>query len=59
MIEWVMTGLVTSMAVQKAKGRMASIAKKRDELEQRWGEEVSGTIPLDEEGFPFDPAGPR
>lgn len=54
MIEWAVTGLVASMAVQKAKGRVASVEKQLAEMEIRWGVEVNGTMQLDEEGFPVE-----
>lgn len=54
MIEWAVTGMVASMAVQKAKGRISSVEKKLAEMEERWGVEVNGTIQLDDEGFPVE-----
>lgn len=54
MIEWAVTGLVASMAVQKAKARINSIEKRSADMEERWGAEVNGTMQLDDEGFPID-----
>ncbi len=56
MIEWIVTGLVASMAVQKAKSRITSVKRRQEDLEKRWGREVSGQIPLDDEGFPLEPS---
>lgn len=51
MIEWVMTGLVAGIMVQKAKTRISEIEKRQNDLETRWGPEVTGEYQLDEEGF--------
>ncbi|PZQ47722.1 MAG: hypothetical protein DI551_02870 [Micavibrio aeruginosavorus] len=52
MIDWAMTGIVSSIMVQRAKGRTKEIKKQQAQLIERWGVEVTGTIPLDEYGFP-------
>lgn len=54
MIEWMVSGLVAGVAAQKAQSRIAAIEKKHIEMEHRWGAEVNGTVPLDDEGFPLD-----
>jgi hypothetical protein len=54
LIDWAMTGIVSSVIVQKTKGRLREIKKDQKELTERWGMEVTGTIPLDEFGFPKD-----
>lgn len=54
MIEWAVTGLVASMAVKKAKARIEAIEKRQAELERRWGEEVTGRLKLDDDGFPVE-----
>lgn len=51
-IDWSMTGIVSSMIVQKGKKRLKDIDKHKKEMVDRWGVEVTGTIPLDEFGFP-------
>ncbi len=56
MIEWVVTGLVASIMVQKAKARIGAIEKRQQQLEARWGQEVNGKQALDDEGFPIDNA---
>lgn len=52
LIDWAMTGIVSSIMVQKAKGRLQEIEKQQKALIDRWGLEVTGTVPLDEYGFP-------
>ncbi len=54
LIDWAMTGIVSSIMVQRAKARVKEIQKQQKELTDRWGQEVTGTIPLDEYGFPKD-----
>jgi len=54
LIDWAMTGIVSSIMVQKTKKRLSDILKEQKELTERWGHEVSGTVPLDEFGFPRD-----
>lgn len=51
-IDWAMTGIVSSLTIQKTKKRLKEIEKIKKELIERWGLEVTGTIPLDEYGFP-------
>ncbi len=52
LIDWAMTGIVSSIMVQKTKSRLKDIQKMQKDLTDRWGMEVTGTIPLDEFGFP-------
>lgn len=52
LIDWAMTGIVSSIMVQKSKSRLKEIKKEQEALAERWGAEVTGTIPLDEYGFP-------
>lgn len=54
LVDWALTGIVSSIVVQKTKRRLLDIEKTRKELVERWGAEVSGTIPLDELGFARD-----
>lgn len=53
LIDWSMSQIVSSIMVQKARGRIKDIRKKQETLAERWGEEVTGKIPLDEYGFPI------
>ncbi len=54
LIDWALTGIVSSIMVQRAKARIKEIHKQQKDLVDRWGPEVNGTIPLDEYGFPLD-----
>lgn len=53
-IDWAMTGIVSSIMVQRGKSRITSLHKAQKEMIERWGLEVNGTIPLDEYGFPVE-----
>lgn len=59
LIDWAMTGIVSSIMVQRTKGRLRDIQKLQKELTDQWGPEVTGTIPLDEFGFPKDMTPPK
>lgn len=59
LIDWAMAGIVSSIMVQKAKKRLKDIQKQQTDLVDRWGLEVTGTIPLDEFGFPKDENAPK
>lgn len=51
-IEWAIVGTASVFLVERAQIRVKTINKKQEDLVERWGAEVSGTIPLDEYGFP-------
>lgn len=53
-IDWAMTGLVAGILYDRGQKRAVAIKKKQEELVERWGKEVTGTIPLDEYGFALD-----
>lgn len=59
LIDWAMTGIVSTIMVQKYKKRLKTIEQEKLVLTERWGLEVSGTIPLDEQGFPKDVHGQK
>lgn len=59
LIDWAMTGIVSGIMVQRAKGRLKDIGKQQKELIDRWGPEVTGTLPLDEYGFPKEAFVPK
>lgn len=60
LIDWAMSGIVASVLYQKGLSRRGEIQKRQRELIERWGEEVTGNIPLDEHGFPLQKvAAPR
>ncbi|MFA5593602.1 MAG: hypothetical protein WC989_09865 [Micavibrio sp.] len=51
LIDWAMTGIVSSIMIQRGRKRLKDIEKSKVEMTERWGPEVTGTIPLDEYGF--------
>lgn len=53
MVETAMTGLVSSVLIERAKLRLKTIEKRQQELKRRWGEEVTGSVPLDYNGYPI------
>lgn len=53
LIDWTMTSLVASMVYQHALSRKKAIEERQTQLVERWGAEVNGTVPLDQEGFPL------
>lgn len=54
LIDWAMTGIIATIMYQKGQARMEEIKKIQKKLIERWGPEVTGTIPLDEYGYPID-----
>ncbi|MCB1783621.1 MAG: hypothetical protein KDI13_06455 [Alphaproteobacteria bacterium] len=54
MLNWCCVSFVSSLMYEKGKMRIKSIEKRREELVERWGEEVTGSIPLDPDGFPLE-----
>jgi hypothetical protein len=52
-LNWAMTGIVSSVLYQKGQGRQKAIQKRQKELIERWGAEVTGDMPLDPQGFPL------
>jgi hypothetical protein len=51
-INWAMTGIVTATIYQRGQARQKAIQKRQQELVERWGQEVTGNLPLDPHGFP-------
>lgn len=47
MIDWVMTGIVSSFLYQKGLARMKAIKKRQEKLKENWGEGVTGRQALD------------
>lgn len=54
LINWAVTGLVTSLKAENGKGRLKQIEKQKKELERRWGREVTGKLQLNSYGFPVE-----
>lgn len=48
-----LSGYISTFLYSRAQVRLSQIEERQKELEQRWGPEVTGKIPLDEEGFPL------
>lgn len=46
LIDWVVTGLMSSYLYQKGLNRMKAIKKRQTILVEQWGEEVAGNIPI-------------
>lgn len=55
MVDWALSGIVATVLVERAKGRVEAIRKEQDDLVS-WGTEVKGDMPLDAFGFPIDNA---
>ncbi|MCB9983498.1 MAG: hypothetical protein H6861_07500 [Rhodospirillales bacterium] len=54
LVDWAVTAFVSRFLYQRGVSRIHAIEKRQKELIERWGEEVSGRIALDHEGFPLD-----
>lgn len=52
-IDAVLAGYMASFLYSRAQGRVVQVESRQKDLIERWGEEVTGRIPLDEEGFPI------
>jgi hypothetical protein len=50
-LNWAMTGIVSATMHQRGLSRQKSIQKRQNELIERWGQEVTGDVPLDQFGF--------
>ena len=53
LIDWSVAGIVAGVLYQRGLARQKAIQQRQVELVQRWGKEVIGDIPLDEQGFPL------
>lgn len=51
LIDWAISGLIGGIMVQRATARRTSIAKRKEELIERWGREVTGEVMVDAQGF--------
>lgn len=56
LIDWALSGIVSSIMVGRAEGRLKDIARRKKLLVERWGQEVTGDIPLDPYGYPVEGA---
>lgn len=50
-VDALLSGYISSFLFTRAQARLAQIEKRQTALAERWGEEVTGRIPLDEDGF--------
>ncbi len=55
-INWSLSGVVEALMVKKYSKRLEDISKRQEELEKRWGKEVTGAVTLDPFGFPLEKA---
>ncbi len=53
LIDWALGGIVASVLYQRGNSRKKSIVQRQKDLVERWGREVTGELPLDEQGFPM------
>jgi len=53
LIDWAVAGIVAGILYQRGVTRQKAIQQRQVELVQRWGKEVTGDIPLDDQGFPI------
>ena len=58
LIDWACSVAVAGLLYQRGLSRQEAIEQQQKELIARWGEEVTGKIPLDREGFPLEEAPP-
>lgn len=54
LIDWAMSGIVATIMIQRSGFRLKEIKKRQAELVERWGQEVTGNMPLDAYGFPIE-----
>lgn len=59
MIDWSVSSVVANIVYQQALARRKAIKKRQEDLIERWGREVTGELPLDEQGFPIVPPGAK
>jgi len=53
-VDWAVSGLVATIMVQTSASRLENMGKRRAELISRWGPEVTGELPTDQQGFPIE-----
>jgi len=56
-IDWALGGVMGVFLYQKNSARLKVIAKRQEDLSERWGEIVRGDVDLDQEGFPIERLG--
>ena len=53
-VQRAMTGIVSAFILENTKRRHKKLTTMMAKLEERWGTEVNGSIPLDHNGFPIE-----
>lgn len=56
LIDWAMSGIVATVMIQRSGFRLKDIKKRQAALVEKWGQEVTGVLPLDAYGFPIEKA---
>jgi len=54
LIDWAMTGIIAGFLLQRGKSRLKAIEKRQKELVERWGDEVTGEVVVDQYGFAIE-----
>jgi hypothetical protein len=54
-LDWTCAGLSNIVMTTRARQRLEAIKRYQDDMIRRWGQEVTGDIPLDPSGFPLNP----
>jgi hypothetical protein len=52
-LDWATTGISNIFMTGKARSRQQAIKKRQEELVKRFGPEVTGKVPLDQDGYPL------
>lgn len=53
-LDWLVSIMVANYLYQRGQARLKAIAEEQREMIERWGQEVTGLIPMDAEGFPYE-----
>ncbi len=53
LLDWALTGIISTMLYQKGILRREQIERRQMDLIEKWDKKVTGEIPLDERGFPI------
>lgn len=54
-IDSTISGITSTLLIQKAESRLDKIRKQQNKLVKKWGEKVTGLYKLDAHGFPVNP----
>lgn len=58
-IDVAVTGIASTIIIDRSKARLKNAQKEKKKLEERWGEEVTGRHRLDDYGFAVKPIPPK